>query len=113
MAFAENLRHLMELNNVSNYYLAKKLGASQSSVANWISGNNIPHKKTKTAIAEVFGISLEEIDGDEKPNAIIGKKENLTAKSDEVMDIRILLEKMSTSELADLMGKIAQIMKDR
>jgi len=51
----------------SNYQLAKELECSQSSVKNWIDGGNIPHKKTRQKIAEHFGITLAELDGDELP----------------------------------------------
>lgn len=49
---------------MSNYKLAKFLGCSQTSVANWISGSRTPHDKARTVIADAFGLSLPEIDGD-------------------------------------------------
>ena len=78
MGFAENLKHLMETNNVSNYLLAKKLGVSQTSVANWLSGGNVPHKKTMVSVASLFGLSVDEMIGEEKPNAKLEKKESPT-----------------------------------
>lgn len=64
MAFAENLNALMAMNEITNYRLAQILGVSQTSVANWREGKNAPHKKTKTAIAELFGITAEELSSD-------------------------------------------------
>lgn len=67
MPFATNLKYIKSIVGFSNYQLAKELQCSQSSVKNWIDGGNIPHKKTRQKIAEHFGITLAELDGDELP----------------------------------------------
>lgn len=67
MPFATNLKYIKSIVGFSNYQLAKELGCSQSSVKNWIDGGNIPHKKTRQKIAEHFGITLAELDGDKLP----------------------------------------------
>lgn len=67
MPFATNLKYIKSVVGFSNYQLAKELQCSQSSVKNWIDGWNIPHKKTRQKIAERFGITLAELDGDELP----------------------------------------------
>jgi ribosome-binding protein aMBF1 (putative translation factor) len=65
--FATNLKYIKSIVGFSNYQLAKELECSQSSVKNWIDGGNIPHKKTRQKIAEHFGITLAELDGDKLP----------------------------------------------
>ena len=67
MPFATNLKYIKSIVGFSNYQLAKELECSQSSVKNWIDGGNIPHKKTRQKIAERFGITLAELDGDKLP----------------------------------------------
>lgn len=67
MPFATNLKYIKSIVGFSNYQLAKELECSQSSVKNWIDGGNIPHKKTRQKIADHFGITLAELDGDELP----------------------------------------------
>lgn len=67
MPFATNLKYIKSIVGFSNYQLAKELECSQSSVKNWIDGGNIPHKKTRQKIAEHFGITLAELDGDKLP----------------------------------------------
>lgn len=67
MPFATNLKYIKSVVGFSNYQLAKELECSQSSVKNWIDGGNIPHKKTRQKIADRFGITLAELDGDELP----------------------------------------------
>ena len=64
MPFAENLVKIQALTKMSNYKLAKFLGCSQTSVANWISGSRMPHDKARAVIADAFGLSISEIDGD-------------------------------------------------
>ena len=64
MPFAENLVKIQSITKMSNYKLAKYLGCSQTSVANWISGSRTPHEKARAVIADAFGLSLAEIDGD-------------------------------------------------
>lgn len=67
MPFAANLKYIMQKSGLSNYKLAKELGCSQSSIKNWLDDNNIPHTKTRIKIAEHFGLTLAELDGDEPP----------------------------------------------
>lgn len=111
MGFAQNLDYLMRKNGLSKYQVAKTIGCHQTSVTNWLENGTVPQKRTLSAVADIFGMSIDEICADNLPES--EKKENPTASNGEVLDINNLLERMSTSELADLMGKIAQIMKDR
>ena len=67
MSFATNLKYIKDTIGFTNYQLAKKLECSQSSVKNWLDGGNVPHKKTRQKIADHFGITLAELDGDELP----------------------------------------------
>ncbi len=67
MAFTENLNYCMAQRNYSAYRLAKIIGSTNQAVLNWQAGKAIPHTKTRTKIAEHFGISLEELDGNEFP----------------------------------------------
>lgn len=67
MSFATNLKYIKDTIGFTNYQLAKKLECSQSSVKNWLDGGNVPHKKTRQKIANHFGITLAELDGDALP----------------------------------------------
>lgn len=67
MSFATNLKYIKDAIGFTNYQLAKKLECSQSSVKNWLDGGNVPHKKTRQKIADHFGITLAELDGDALP----------------------------------------------
>lgn len=53
--------------NLTNYRLAKIFGCSQSSLINWLDNGVVPHPKTRQKIADHFGITLAELDGDELP----------------------------------------------
>lgn len=67
MGFAQNLKYIKSQLGLSNYRLAKLFGCSQSSLLNWLDNGVIPHKKTRQKIADHFGITLAELDGDELP----------------------------------------------
>ena len=67
MPFAQNFSFCMEQRGYSAYRLAKILGVSNQGVLNWLDGGNVPHKKTRQKIADHFGITLAELDGDELP----------------------------------------------
>lgn len=67
MGFAQNLKYIKGQLGLSNYRLAKLFGCSQSSLLNWLDNGVIPHKKTRQKIADHFGITLAELDGDEIP----------------------------------------------
>lgn len=65
--FATNLKYLRDERKLSNYRLAMDLGCSQSTVKNWISGDNTPHPKMQKTIADYFGITVDALNGDELP----------------------------------------------
>lgn len=95
MSFATNLKYIKDTIGFTNYQLAKKLECSQSSVKNWLDGGNVPHKKTRQKIAEHFGITLAELDGDELPvlppegakKAPATKGEGISAERKALLDI--------------------------
>ena len=67
MAFMQNLNYCMQQKGYSAYRLAKIIGASNQGVFLWQTGKNTPHPKTRQKIADHFGITLAELDGDELP----------------------------------------------
>lgn len=77
MAFNENLNYCMEKCGYSAYRFAQILGVNNQSVLNWQHGDNVPHTKTRIKIAEHFGLTLEEMDGDKLPEPNVGIKKDL------------------------------------
>ena len=67
MPFTQNFNYCMEQKKYTAYKFAKIIGASNQGVLNWQSGESIPYPKTKKKIADHFGITLAELDGDELP----------------------------------------------
>ena len=57
----------MNQRGYSAYRLAKVLGVNNQSTVNWMEGKNVPHPKTRQKIADHFGITVAELDGDELP----------------------------------------------
>ena len=67
MPFTQNFNYCMEQKQYTAYKFAKIIGASNQGVLNWQSGECIPYPKTRQKIADHFGITLAELDGDELP----------------------------------------------
>ena len=58
MAFHDKLAFLMQKNGVTNYKLAKRLKCSQSSIKNWLDGND-PKLEYVSEIANFFDVSVD------------------------------------------------------
>lgn len=67
MGFTRNFNYCMDSARYSSYRFAKILGVNLQSVSNWKNGVVVPHPKTRQKIADHFGITLAELDGDEVP----------------------------------------------
>lgn len=61
MAFSDNLAALMAKHNESNYRLAKEIGVAQTSVANWLSGDNKPLSVYVEKIASHYDVTADEL----------------------------------------------------
>ena len=59
MKFSETLATLMKDKGESNYRLAKEIGVSQTTVANWLSGKNEPIPSIRKLLDHHFGIDSE------------------------------------------------------
>lgn len=67
MGFTENFNYCLEQRGYSAYRFAKIIGVNIQSVVNWKTGATRPHYPKKVQIADHFGITLAELDGDELP----------------------------------------------
>lgn len=67
MGFTLNFNFCMDSKGYSSYRFAKIIGVNIQSVSNWKSGAVIPHPKTRQKIADHFGITLAELDGEDLP----------------------------------------------
>ena len=61
MTFSCSLANRMKVRCETNYFLAKKLGVSQSTVANWLNGQTKPRLRYVGLIAEHYGVPVDEI----------------------------------------------------
>lgn len=55
----DNIRRLMELNDVNNITLAKELGINKSTVTKWFTSNSTPRGETVQKIATYFCVPVE------------------------------------------------------
>lgn len=118
MPFTENLNHCMKQRGYSAYRLGQLIGKSNQAALNWQSGKVIPHKETRKKLADLFGITLDELDGDLLPTVgsqitvhlelpDLSKKNNHPAENGRVADKRTqrifdFVDKCSPEEFADL-----------
>lgn len=109
MSFAQNLKYIKEKENLTNYRLAKLFGCSQSSLINWLDNGVVPHPKTRQKIADHFGITLAELDGDDLPVLPEkgAKKSTLDPKTEGVDDkIVQFIRSASAEELTEILRYI-------
>ena len=73
-------------NGYSNYKLAKLLDISQSTVAYWLDGKGQPQRSKKKQLAELFGVSVEYLMGNEAKNPATdnGDGDKRNAKREEI-----------------------------
>jgi transcriptional regulator with XRE-family HTH domain len=73
--FHNNLKRAMIERNMNQAELSAKLGISKSSISQYLSGKNVPHKKTKEKLAEALDVSVAFLDG--QTERVVGEPENL------------------------------------
>lgn len=71
--FAERLSRLRAEAGLTRAELAEKAGVSSRSIVNYESGERIPYGDTCVRLAEVFGISTDELLGMENPEVEMAK----------------------------------------
>ena len=59
--FADNLLNLRKRYSMTQEDLAEKLGVSRQAVAKWESGESVPDLEKSRLIAEVFGVTLDDL----------------------------------------------------
>ena len=118
MSFAQNLKYIKEKENLTNYRLAKLFGCSQSSLINWLDNGVVPHPKTRQKIADHFGITLAELDGDELPVLPPEGAKKVPAREDED-DLREdqkimanLLKRMTVEERKNFINAAVAALKE-
>jgi len=66
MKFNENLKYLRKKENLTQEQLAEKLNVSRQAVTKWESGQALPDITNLKDISVLFGVTIDELIGDEK-----------------------------------------------
>ncbi len=61
MKFGENLKLIRKSNNISQEYLAEKLGVSRQSVSKWETGENYPSMTNILCLCDIFKCKINEL----------------------------------------------------
>ena len=59
--FKDNLQQLRKLHDMTQEDLADKIGVTRQSIAQWESGNTSPNLVQSKALADAFGVSLDDL----------------------------------------------------
>lgn len=119
MGFTLNFNFCMDSKGYSSYRFAKIIGVNIQSVSNWKSGEVVPHPKTRQKIADHFGITLAELDGDELPvlpekgakkSALDPKTEGVSPTVQELFDF---IDTATDAELNELLRYAQFLMSKR
>ena len=116
MGFTENFNYCMEQRGYSAYRFAKILGVNIQSPVNWKTGASTPHYGTRQKIADHFGITLAELDGDELPvlppegakKAPAAKGEGISAERKALLDI---VYSLTDEQCRKLLGVVLEAKK--
>ena len=61
MKFCENLKNIRKSKNISQEYLAEKLGVSRQSVSKWETGENFPSRNNIMCLCEIFKCKINDL----------------------------------------------------
>lgn len=95
MNFSENLRRLRKAKDIKQEALAEAMNVSRQTVSKWENGTAMPDFKKLNALAEYFGVTMDELLGfsNDKNN-----NDNLDDYTKEYINELITLENMQSSE---------------
>lgn len=118
MLFADFLNLAMNQAGLTNYKLAKRLGISQTTVANWLDGTTEPRSKKRGDVLALFGVAEKDLESGQF-EIIYCKDEEQKEKSPapesaELSDVkRRLIERIlsGSDEQADFINELINRMK--
>lgn len=95
MNFSENLRRLRKAKDIKQEALAEAMNVSRQTVSKWENGTAMPDFKKLNALAEYFGVTMDELLGfsNDKNN-----NDNIDDYTKEYINELITLENMQSSE---------------
>ena len=93
MPFQKTLKFLMSKSYMSNYALAKKIGTSESTIANWLNGTATPKMDSIIKMAELFNVSTDYL--------LLGVKTTLTEEEKKLVSLIAELTDEETKELSN------------
>lgn len=62
MLFADFINWAMEQADLTNYKLAKRIGVSQTTIANWASGTTEPRDRRRAEVLDLFGVDEHDLE---------------------------------------------------
>ncbi|MDO4615533.1 MAG: helix-turn-helix transcriptional regulator [Lachnospiraceae bacterium] len=113
--FSQRLRYFLELHDMTQVELAKRLGVGTTSVSNWINGTKTPRMDKVDAICAIFGIRRKDLmeepeDSDQERYYIDDETAKVAQEIFENPDLKILFDAARDVDPDDL-RKAAQMLR--
>ena len=106
--FSDNFVKLCAEKNVHPTLVSEVLGFSRTMGAKWARGST-PRKTTLKKIADYFGVTVDELLGEDKKTAPIPKDERRTADDDRRLTMLVsLFERLSPEDQNDVIFDLLQ-----
>lgn len=61
MAFSDRLRFYLREKHMTQQALAQRVGRKQCTVFRWLSGQSVPRLSTVTVVADVLGVTVNDL----------------------------------------------------
>ena len=107
MDFATTLDSIMKERGYSKYRVAKILGVSQTTVANWLAGKTAPYAKEWDRIAHALGVSPADLfTGAETKIAPAPKDERIAAMEGRIAMLVDLFERLPPDDQNDVLYQL-------
>lgn len=116
MVFADFINWAMEQAGITNYKLAKRLGISQTTVANWANGITEPRERRRSEVLDLFGVDEADLDMGFPKIHYSEEKEKPPAHSEELLKDEVLKTVRETDDeemLLEIMALVAERLKEK
>lgn len=100
----ERLKELRKTYNYSQQQLAIKLHLTQGAISQWENGLTEPAAEQLISIAEVYGISVDEVLGIKKKEPIKKEHANLGALNDALIEMLLTLSPSEVQRVQDFVA---------
>lgn len=101
---AERLRELRKKNNITQVKLARMLNISQGAITNWEKGKTYPDFENQKRLADIYGVTLDELFGRDNTHSKKGVKIPVLGRVQAGIPIEAIEEILDYEEITESMA---------